>query len=75
MCLLKIINITGLAFGFIGAFLVFINTPKIKSLTILHQREEIERLAKKDKFRNNMGKLGMFLIFLGFGFQLLANFI
>jgi hypothetical protein len=74
MDLQQILNTIGLTIGIIGAFAVFINSPKVNSSLIAHSDEETNRRAKIDRRKNKYAKYGILLIAIGFAFQLTAVF-
>jgi uncharacterized protein YjeT (DUF2065 family) len=65
MDLSKILSITGLALSLIGTVIVFIYSPKVNSVLLIHTDEETNRRAKKDKRKNKLGRLGLLLIVIG----------
>lgn len=75
MDLQQILNAIGLTAGIVGAFIVFINSPKVESFIMLHSDEEINRLIEEDKRKNQHANYGVFLIGIGFVFQLIAVLI
>jgi len=61
----QVLNISGLALSLIGTVIVFIYSPKISSVLLIHTVEETNRRAKKDKLKNNLSRLGLLLIVIG----------
>lgn len=68
----NILNLIGLAVSMSGAFLMYHFTPKVNSGTFLYTRAEEEKIRRRDQHKNNMLRLGMFLLFIGFIFQITA---
>lgn len=62
----KILNIFGLLIGLIGTFIMYNFTPKTNSQVVLYRREEMEKIRRKDQFKNKVVRLGMFLLFISF---------
>lgn len=75
MNLQNIFNLIGLVISMVGAYLMYRNAPPVNSQTFLYCDEEMEQIIKKDKFKNNMSRYGMLLLFIGFLFQLVAFFL
>ena len=72
---IQIINALGLASGFIGALVVFSFSPKVSSSTFLYNQSEESRILRTDRRKNRISKMGMILIAIGFGLQLVALWI
>jgi hypothetical protein len=72
MTLQNILNLVALFINMIGAFMMYHYTPKISSGIFLYQEEQLLEKQKKDAYKNNMVRLGMLLLFIGFLFQLVA---
>lgn len=66
----KIINIAGLIISMFGTFLMFYYSPKVESRFFLYRDQEYAAMHKKDNRKNKLIRFGMFLLFVGFLFQL-----
>jgi len=55
-----------------GAFIMFLNTPKLNSRLYIGQSSEYKAMEKADKRRNQMMRLGIGLLVIGFLLQILA---
>ncbi len=75
MVIESIINLSGLSINFAGALLIFLNTPKIKSQTVLYQDDELKKKLQTDIKKNLRSKLGMAILFSGFLLQLVGQVI
>lgn len=65
----NILNLIGLVINMAGAYLMFHFTPKVESRLFIYTEEEHNQKHKKDVYKNQMIRLGMLLLFLGFLFQ------
>jgi len=72
MSITKLINVVGLSIGFVGALLVFFNTPEANYNTYLYQHDEQAVLVKKASRTNKLARLGMLFIAIGFVLQLIG---
>ena len=75
MSLQNIFNIIGLIINMVGAYLMYRNAPPVNSQTFLYRDEEMQKIIKRDKFKNKMSRNGMLLLFIGFLVQLVAFFL
>ena len=64
-----ILNLLALLISIAGSFLMFYFTPETNSITYMYQREEMERIKKRDARKNKMVRRGMLLILIGFVLQ------
>ncbi len=69
------LNIFGLIFNISGAFLMFYFTPKVSFTTYLYDRSEHPKLKHSASRKNNLIRLGVFLLFAGFVLQFIALII
>jgi len=75
MSLQNIFNLIGLIINMVGAYLMYRNAPPVNSQTVLYRDEEMQKIIKRDKFKNKMSRNGMLLLFIGFLVQLVAFFL
>jgi len=75
MSLQNIFNLIGLIINMVGAYLMYRNAPPVNSQTFLYRDEEMQKIIKRDKFKNKMSRNGMLLLFIGFLVQLVAFFL
>ncbi len=75
MTIQNILNAVGLLTGMAGAYLMFYFSPKVDSGTWLYSALEADKMRKRDKYKNNMVRNGMLLLFAGFLLQLVAIFL
>jgi H+/gluconate symporter-like permease len=65
-------NIIGLVLSILGSFFMFYFFSKVESRNFLYSKKEDNARHKKDLKKNRMIRFGMFLLFIGFIFQLYA---
>ncbi len=63
------LNLIGLSFDIAGALLVFFCTPKVDFNTYLYNKKDQDKIVRKARFKNRMMRLGIFLLVIGFSFQ------
>lgn len=71
----NILNAAGLLTGMTGAYIMFYFSPKVDSGTWLYPDSEAHNMRKKDRYKNNMVRNGMLLLFAGFLLQIVAIFL
>ena len=71
----NILNAIGLLTGMTGAYVMFYFSPKVDSGTWLYSDKEADKMRKRDRYKNNMVRNGMLLLFAGFLMQFIALFI
>lgn len=71
----QLFNLFGLIINITGAFLMYINTPKPTSSTVLYSREEMKKVKEKDASKNRWVRTGMLFLGIGFILQAIALFI
>jgi uncharacterized protein YxeA len=69
---MKALSILGLCIDIIGAFFIYLNSPKVSFETYLYNQEELTELEKKATRMHRMTQLGALLLVLGFALQILA---
>lgn len=67
-----LLNLAGLIINMAGSYLMFSNSSKVQSGIYIYTDTELTELRKKDKRKNNLIRLGMLLLFVGFTFQFIA---
>lgn len=71
----RLVNSCGLIIDLFGAFLLFLNSPKISFDTFVYNSSEDDKLHQKANRKHALAKTGMFLLIIGFAMQLLSNFL
>jgi hypothetical protein len=69
---MKPLSILGLCIDIIGAFFIYLNSPKVRFGTYLYNQAELTELEKKATRMHRMTQLGALLLVLGFTLQILA---
>jgi len=69
---MKALSILGLSIDIIGAFLIYLNSPKVRFGTYLYNQTELTELEKKATKMHRLTQIGALLLVLGFSFQMIA---
>lgn len=69
---MKTLSILGLCIDIIGAFLIYLNSPKVRFGTYLYNQEELTKLEKKAARMHHFTQLGALLLAVGFLLQIVA---